>query len=112
MSLTGGLLVWTFARASTGGIETYHVGASLTIFGLLGFLIASGIFRKRFRDFIIALIIGIIYGGALWGILPSDPHVSWESHLFGFAAGIFWAYVFRKTGNKTAKTVLPNTQMH
>lgn len=113
ISISGGLLVWIFARASTGGVQTYHVGASLTIFGLLGFLMASGIFRKKIRDFLIALVIGIIYGGALLGILPSDPHISWEAHLFGFISGFFWAYVFRNSGKvNTQKSVLPDSQIH
>ncbi len=103
VSVTGGALVWLFARASTQGFPTYHVGASITIFGILGFLLASGIFRKTFRDFFIALIIGILYGGALYGILPTNPHISWEGHLFGLLAGIFWAYVFRKTDVKQKK---------
>lgn len=114
ISITAGLLVWLFARASAGGIATYHVGASITIFGLLGFLLASGIFRKKFRDLLIAIIIGVIYGGALYGILPSDPSISWEGHAFGFAAGIFWAYLYRKTAviNKSkTKSVLPDTKI-
>jgi membrane associated rhomboid family serine protease len=90
-TLTGGLLVWLLARGNC-----YHVGASLTIFALLGFFLASGIFRKEFKAILLAVVVGILYGGALWGIIPSNPNVSWEAHLFGFGAGVFWAYIFRK----------------
>ena len=102
-TITGGALVWIFARANTGGVMTYHVGASLTIFALIGFFLASGIFRKKLKAFLVAVGVGIIYGGALYGIVPADPHVSWEAHLFGFIAGIFWAYVFRKVENDKDK---------
>ena len=106
-TLSGGILVWLFARATTGGIDTYHVGASLTIFALLGFFLASGLFRKKLKAFLVALVVGVLYGGALYGIIPSDPHVSWEAHLFGFIAGIFWAYVFRKSLNEKEKHTEP-----
>jgi membrane associated rhomboid family serine protease len=36
-----------------------------------------------------------MYGGMLLTILPRDPGVSFESHLFGAMAGAFLAYVFR-----------------
>ncbi len=111
VTITGGALVWLLARANYTGIATYHVGASLTIFALLGFFLASGIFRKEVKAFLIAVAIGILYGGALIGVVPSDPNVSWEAHLFGFIAGVFWAYVFRKVKNaKVEKSVIPENQ--
>ncbi len=91
MTLTANTLLWFFGR------EAYQVGASVTIFALIGFFLASGIFRRQFKALIIAVVIGFLYGGALYGILPSDPHISWEGHLFGLLSGIFWAYIFRKT---------------
>jgi membrane associated rhomboid family serine protease len=42
--LFGGGLVWLFGRAGT-----VHVGASGLIFGLIGFLAASGLFRLEWR---------------------------------------------------------------
>ena len=95
MSISAGALLWIIGRASTLDLPTYHVGASITIFALIGFFLASGIFRKQFKALLVAIVIGFLYGGALYGILPSNPHVSWEGHLSGFIAGIFWAYVFR-----------------
>ena len=41
----------------------------------------------------IAIIVIALYGGALWGILPTAWGVSWEMHLFGFIAGIVAARV-------------------
>ncbi len=73
-----------------------HVGASGVIFSLIGFLMASGIFRMKFKAIIIAVIIAVVYGGVLWGMLPSKPWISWEGHLFGFIAGIILAWIFRK----------------
>jgi len=85
----GGVLVWIFAR------DAVHIGASGVIFSLISFLIASGIFRKSFKSIIVSIIIFFLYGGAIWGVLPTQPGVSWEGHLFGFLVGILLAYIYK-----------------
>ncbi len=87
--LIGGLLVWLFARSAI------HIGASGLVFSLLGFLLASGLFRKDFKSILIAIIIFFVYGGIIWGVLPTNPQVSFEGHLFGFIAGGLLAYLYR-----------------
>ncbi len=91
--LIGGLLVWLLARPAI------HIGASGLIFSLLGFILASGFFRKDFKSIVIAVIIFFVYGGIIWGVLPTNPQVSFEGHLFGFLSGGFLAYLYR---NKAA----------
>ncbi len=103
--VTGSFVVWLFGRTAM------HVGASLAIFGVFGFLVASGFFRKKFKAVLIAIIIGILYGGILIGVLPTNPYISWEGHLFGFLAGIFWAYVFRNTASEKEEKVLPDKNL-
>jgi membrane associated rhomboid family serine protease len=83
-------LVWLFAR------PVYHVGASGIIYGLLGFLFFSGIFRRDNRSIAIALLITFLYGGLIWGVLPGARGISWESHLFGGISGIVIAFIFQK----------------
>ena len=89
-ALLDGFLVWALARSS------FHIGMSGVIFALLGFLLALGIFRFSLKTLIIAGAVFLLYGGAIWGILPSDPNVSWEAHLFGFIAGIVLAKINQK----------------
>jgi membrane associated rhomboid family serine protease len=81
--LLSGLLVWLFGRPAT------HVGASGLIYGLIAFLLVSGILERRVVPLIISLLVGFLYGGTLlWGIVPDlGSHVSWEGHLFGAIAG-------------------------
>lgn len=86
--LLGGLGVWAFG--ATGSV---HIGASGVIFGYLGFLLLSGFFERRFGAILVSLGVGVAYGGLVWGVLPSQPGISWEGHLFGFLAGILAAYV-------------------
>ena len=88
--LLTGILVWLLAR------QVYHIGASGIIYGLLGFLFFSGVFRRDNRSIAIALLVTFIYGGLIWGILPGVKGVSWESHLFGGITGILIAFIYRK----------------
>lgn len=85
-----GLLVWLFAR------ESYHIGASGLVYGFAAFLFFSGLFRKEKRSIALSLLIVFLYGGMVWGVLPTDPKISFESHLFGALTGIVCAFLFRK----------------
>jgi len=72
---------------------SYHIGASGLIYGLASFLILYGILRQDFLSLTISIIILFVYGGAiLSGILPTDPHISWEAHLFGAITGAATAF--------------------
>jgi len=84
--VVGGLGVWLFG--ATGSI---HIGASILIFGYLGFLLLRGYFERNLPSMILSLVVGVLYGGAIWGILPTQSGVSWEGHLFGFLGGVIAA---------------------
>ena len=86
--LLGGLGTWLFGRGAT------HVGASGVIFGYLGYLLANAWYAREPLDIAISLGVAFTYGGMLWGVLPSAPGVSWESHLFGALAGVFASKYF------------------
>ena len=88
--LAGGLGIWLVGRPA------YHVGASALVFGYFGYLLTRGIFDRRLRSFLIALVVAAAYGGLFWGLLPTVPYVSWEGHVCGFAAGILAAWGERK----------------
>jgi membrane associated rhomboid family serine protease len=77
------LLVWLFARP-----QSIHIGASGIVYALAFFLIFFGIFYRDFRSLIITVVVFLLYGGVFYGILPGDPHVSWESHFAGALVGI------------------------
>ena len=80
--LIGGLGTWLF-----GAPNTIHIGASGVVFGFLGYLLARGYFERSFTSIAIAVVVGLLYGGALWGVLPSGPGISWQVHLFGLLGG-------------------------
>lgn len=89
--IIGGCLVWILGRG-----DSVHYGASGLVLALIGFLIFNVFFRRDWKSLAIALIVGFFYGTCILGILPGDSGISWESHLFGFLAGILLAYSYRK----------------
>jgi membrane associated rhomboid family serine protease len=84
--VVGGGAVWLLGRPFS-----IHIGASGVVFGYLGFLLARGVFERSFQASLLAVVVFIVYGGALWGVLPSSSRISWESHLFGVLAGVIAA---------------------
>lgn len=84
-----GTLVWLFARSSN------HIGASGLLYSLLSFLFFSGFFKKDIQSIGISLAIAFMYGSLIFGVLPKDQSISWESHLFGFISGLSLAVLFR-----------------
>ena len=101
--VVGGVLVWLFGRNAS------HIGASGWVFGLWSLSIAIGWFDRRFMNIVVALLVLFLYGGMIYGVLPTDPRVSFEAHLFGAIAGVACAFVyiaFSKAGrNKNNKVV-------
>ena len=89
--LVSGLGIWL-----TGSPHSVHIGASGLIFGYLGFLLLRGYFEHSASSILISLIVGIFYSSLIWGVLPSQPGISWEGHLFGFLGGILAAQILAK----------------
>lgn len=85
-----GLAVWLMGRTAL------HVGASGLVFGWFGYLIARGVVERRLVSVLVALGVGLVYGSMIWGVLPNQPGVSWEAHLFGALAGAVTAVVLRR----------------
>jgi membrane associated rhomboid family serine protease len=83
------LCVWLFARPAN------HIGASGIVYGLAFFLIFFGIFRRDFMSLLISIITVLMYGGVFYGILPTDPTISWEAHFAGALVGFYTAVDFR-----------------
>ncbi|WP_013323932.1 rhomboid family intramembrane serine protease [Gloeothece verrucosa] len=84
--LIGGLGVWLFAAPGS-----VHIGASILIFGYLGFLLARGYFQRNLASIVISVLVFLMYSPLIWGILPSSQGISWQGHLFGFLGGVITA---------------------
>lgn len=92
----GGIGVWVFAQPNS-----VTVGASILIFGYLGFLLSRGFFENNAPSIGLSLLVFFLYGGMIWGVFPSSPHISWLGHLFGFLGGIISAKVISDKRRKS-----------
>lgn len=84
----GGLGVWLFGRSAV------HLGSSLLVFGYLGYLLLAGLVSGEVKLLLITALVAFLYGSMIWGIFPQQHWISFESHLFGFGAGLFLAVLF------------------
>jgi membrane associated rhomboid family serine protease len=85
---------WVWVSA---GSDSYHIGASGLVYGFASFLFFSGVFRKDTKSIALALLVTFVYGGLISGLLPYQPGVSWQSHLFGALSGAICSYIYRNS---------------
>ncbi|MFC7548234.1 rhomboid family intramembrane serine protease [Plantactinospora sp. GCM10030261] len=97
-----GLGVWF-----TGDPATIVVGASGVIFGYLGLLLTRGLVERSWWNLGVVLLVGLLYGWQLFGVLPTDPRVSWQGHLFGLVAGVLAAILFRRRSGERSTREAP-----
>ncbi|MGC0363221.1 membrane associated rhomboid family serine protease [Rhodococcus sp. 27YEA15] len=94
LAVTG--IIWVIGGAGTwlfAGAHSNHIGASVLIFGWVTYLLVRGLFARNFGQILVGVVVFVIYGGVLWGVLPSDPRVSWQGHLFGAVGGVAAAWM-------------------
>jgi membrane associated rhomboid family serine protease len=80
--VVGGLGVWLFA-----GDRSLHAGASVLVFGWIVYLVVRGLLNRDSTEILIGVAVFLLYSGALLGVLPGQPGVSWQGHLFGALGG-------------------------
>jgi membrane associated rhomboid family serine protease len=85
-----GVAVWLFAR---GGV---HVGASGLIYGLVSYVFVAGLIRRDRRAIAASLLVSFLYGASVWGVLPIERGVSWETHLAAALIGLALALALRR----------------
>lgn len=81
--LVAGVGTWLVAPSNTN-----HIGASSLVFGFVTYLVARGFFTRQFAQIALGVLILLVYGGILWGVLPGQPGISWQGHLFGAVGGV------------------------
>lgn len=99
-ALVGGLGIWLIAPAAS-----VHIGASILVFGYLGYMLFRGYFERRLWPILGSVAVLLLYGGALFGVLPGRAGISWQGHLFGLLGGILAAKLISKpTSTSTSPT--------
>ena len=92
-ALGSGLCAWLI-----GAPGSVHIGASGVIFGYLGYLMLSGWFARRFWPFVASIGVTAMWGGMVFGVMPGQIGISWQSHLGGLIGGIWAARLLHAKG--------------
>ena len=85
-----GVAVWLFAE---GGV---HVGSSGLVYGLASYVFVAGVLRLDRRAIAASLLVSFLYGSLVWGVLPIQPGVSWQTHLAAALIGLALAIALRR----------------
>lgn len=94
-ALVSASLTWLIAPPGVA-----HIGASGIVFGLVGFLVCNGLFRRSWGAFLLALPVGFLLSGLVPGMLPTTANtvqlISWQMHLGGFLGGALASWQLRR----------------
>jgi membrane associated rhomboid family serine protease len=104
IAVVSGIGVWFLGNGLT-------VGASGVIFGYLGVILMRGVLARSLWHIAVGLLTGLLYGWQIVGVLPNDPEVSWQGHLFGFGAGLVAAILFRRRRPRPADALVPAPEL-
>ena len=85
-----GIAVWLLAGASS-----VHVGASGLVYGFVAYIFVAGVIRRDRRAIAASLLVAFLYGSTVWGVLPIEPGVSWQTHLAAAVIGFALAIALR-----------------
>ncbi|MDH2427048.1 rhomboid family intramembrane serine protease [Sphaerisporangium sp. TRM90804] len=88
--LVSGLGIWFL---SPPGVT---VGASGLVFGYFGYVVTRGLFDRHLLDIVLGIGVAVLYYSLIWGVLPGQPGISWQGHLFGLIGGVLAAWMLRR----------------
>jgi len=86
-----GIAVWLFGKEGS-----VHIGSSGLIYGLASYILVAGLIRSDRRAIAAALLVCFMYGALVWGVLPIERGVSWETHLAAALIGLALAIGLRR----------------
>jgi membrane associated rhomboid family serine protease len=84
-----GIAVWLFAAGGT------HIGASGLVYGFVAYIFVAGLIRRDRRAIAASLLVAFMYGTLVWGVLPIEQGVSWQTHLAAALIGVVMAILMR-----------------
>lgn len=93
--VVSGMMAWFLTPANT-----IILGASGLIFGWLTYLLARGIWSRRPAQVAVAVVVLLVYGGLIWGVLPSAAGISWQAHLGGAVGGVLAAWLLHRRASR------------
>jgi membrane associated rhomboid family serine protease len=67
------------------------------VYGLVSYIFVAGLIRRDRRAIAACLLVCFMYGSLVWGVLPLERGVSWETHLAAALIGVPMAIMLRHT---------------
>jgi membrane associated rhomboid family serine protease len=95
--ITSGLLAWLLTPPGA-----VIAGASGIVMGWTGYLIARGVLTRTATYLSVGIGTVVLYGSALYNILPLREGVSWQGHLGGLIGGVLAAWMLWAQGRSPA----------
>lgn len=89
--ISSGLTAWLLTPPNT-----IVLGASGLIFGWLTYLLVRGLWSRKPAQILLAVVVLLVYGGLIWGVLPSGAGISWQAHLGGAVGGVVAAWLLHR----------------
>ena len=83
--------------------QSFIIGASGLVYAYLSFLFFVSAFSNNKNMLALSLILIFAYGTMIWGIIPVNTNISWESHLIGAITGFVFAIIYKNKGPKEEK---------
>jgi len=62
----------------------------------VSYIFVAGLIRRDRRAIAASLLVCFMYGALVWGVLPIERGVSWETHLAAALIGIAMAFALRR----------------
>jgi membrane associated rhomboid family serine protease len=93
----GGLGTWLISPAhSATGQPIVTVGASGVVFGYATYLFTRGVFNRSVLEILTAVVVAVVWGGALLYSIVPHPGVSWQGHASGAVGGVVAAWLLAR----------------
>jgi membrane associated rhomboid family serine protease len=110
--VVGGIGTWLVSPAHTStGIPEYTIGASGVVFGYATYLFTRGFFNRNILELLIGLVVGVIWGGALYSSVVPHTGISWQGHVCGAIGGVVAAYLLRNERTRAPAPGKPQTPL-
>jgi membrane associated rhomboid family serine protease len=93
----------------TSAPHTVTAGASGVVFGYFGYVIVRGFFDRHRIDIVVGVVMALCFAYQFAVLLPQKG-VSWQGHVFGFAAGIAGGWVLRERRPSQGAPAAPQTR--
>lgn len=87
----------------------HHLGASVWGYSFVGFLLAFSLLHPNKRMLSILFLTLSIYGGIIWGLIPTIPEISYAGHFSGLVTGVLIALLGKSYwDSKLPRVAMPN----